>query len=107
MTTTSKDIVTAAVVRIQDLDRSVVTSLCSSTCSSGGLTDKDYTSVLRLSNQGVEQKREARAFTKPRPPESWISAAVGWGSENLHHRQTAFRTLLQDAVLGVVIAKLQ
>lgn len=42
--------------------------------------------VLGLSNQGVGLKRGARAFTKPRSPESWVPVAVGWGSEDLHQQ---------------------
>ena len=70
LTTTSTDIVTAAVAHIPRLDRGIVTSHCNSMCSLGRLTDKGYTRVLRLPHQGVEKKREARAFTKPRSSES-------------------------------------
>jgi hypothetical protein len=64
----------------------VVTSQCSSTCSPGGLADTAYTNTLRLSNQGVEVKRAARAFTKPKSPESWISVAVDWGEGPAYKR---------------------
>lgn len=32
--------------------------------------------------RGVGLKRAARAFTKPRSPESWSSVAVGWVRRN-------------------------
>jgi hypothetical protein len=66
LTTKSTDIVAAAIVHVSKPEL----RYSDFTLQLHVFTGKGYTRVLRLPNQGVKKKREARAFTKPRSSES-------------------------------------